>query len=97
MGIPQGSEEASTPAVSTPADPKAAEAGWNAAAKATEGAVSTTEAVAATAATSEVAQLKGQVAALEQRIESLVSSVRDGLHNRVNEIEQTIKRKFPYG
>ena len=94
MGIPQGSEEVSAPAVSTPADPKAAEAGWAAAAKATEGAVSET---VNNVKNSEVDELKKTVAALEQRLENIVSSIREGLHNRVNEIENTIKRKFPYG
>ena len=90
MGSPQSD---SAPVASTPADPKAAAAGWEAAAQATEGAAATTEA----AASSEVVELKGKVAALEQRIESLITAMREGLHNRVNELEQTIKRKFPYG
>lgn len=90
MGSPQTE---SAPQVSTPADPKAAEAGWEAAAQATESAASAVGA----ASTSEVTELKGKVAALEQRIESLITAMREGLHNRVNELEQTIKRKFPYG
>ena len=90
MGSPQPE---SAPVVSTPADPKAAAAGWEAAAQATEGAASETVA----AASSEVTELKGKLAALEQRLESLTASIREGLHNRVNELENTIKRKFPYG
>lgn len=89
MGIAQSE----SPVVSTPADPKAAAAGWDAAAQATESAASETVA----AASSEVAELKAKVAALENRIETVISSIREGLHNRVNEIENIVKRKFPYG
>lgn len=88
-----GSPQTEAPVASTPADPKAAVQGWEAAAKATKGAA--TETVAA--ASSEVTELKGKVTALEQRIESVIAAMREGLHNRVNELEQTIKRKFPYG
>ena len=90
MGSPQTE---SAPVVSTPADPQAAAAGWEAAAKATDGAA---EAVGA-AATSEVTELKGKVAALEQKLETVLTALKEGLHNRVNELENTIKRKFPYG
>lgn len=88
-----GSPQSDSVSVSTPADPKAAAEGWEAAAKATEGAVEQTEAVAS----SEVTELKAKVAALENRIETVISSIREGLHNRVNEIENIVKRKFPYG
>ena len=93
MGSPDSAKEVA-PSVSTPADPKAAAAGWEAAAQATASADGVTQ---SSAPSSEVTELKGKVAALEQRIESLITAMREGLHNRVNELEQTIKRKFPYG
>lgn len=49
------------------------------------------------AALSEVDLLKNKLAAFEQKLQQLESGIREGLHNRVNEIENVIKRKFPYG
>lgn len=49
------------------------------------------------AAAAEVSSLKAKIASLEGKVESLISSISNGLHNRVNDIENTIKRKFPYG
>ena len=67
-----------------------------------EAATVTTATAAATAevkteATSEVAALKAKIAALETSLQALASRVGDSIHNRLNEVENTIKRKFPYG
>ena len=63
--------------------------------------VEATEAAVETVAKSEVStvesELRAKITALEEKLASLTAAISNGLHNRVNEIEQTIKRKFPYG
>lgn len=43
------------------------------------------------------AALTAKITALEEKYKTLVSSLENGLHNRVTEVEKTILRKFPYG
>lgn len=64
---------------------------------AVQSAVSTGGAAVQAAALSEVDLLKNKLAAFEQKIQQLETGIREGLHNRVNELENVIKRKFPYG
>jgi hypothetical protein len=41
-------------------------------------------------------ELKAKIAAVEQTLENLKSSITNGVHGRLNEVERIIKSKFPY-